>query len=298
MKFLVMGASGFLGFHVANRLVKMEQSVTGTFLTNQPSLPIDLFPLDISNADAVDRIVKKIKPDVVINCAVLSSPDACEKNPEAANAVNIQGTKNCLAAAAQYNCRFIYISSDLVFDGQKGDYVESDPPHPLGIYAFTKVTGEIMTIAYEKGLVIRPALIYGFDGVRVGRNFFETMIHKFEKNESVNLFTDQYRTPSQVMNLADAIIELSMMTITGLIHAGGAEKISRYEMGLRACQIFGFDETLAIPTRMADIPLLADRPKDCSLNSSNVQNILQHTKMMGVTEGLKSLYDEFIGTRS
>ncbi|RMH72601.1 MAG: SDR family oxidoreductase [Gemmatimonadetes bacterium] len=295
MKFFVTGGSGFLGHHLVQKLVEQRLPVVGSFF--QHAIPVDSLKqvrVDVTDPKAVSAAIHAAEPDVIVHCAALAQPDFCEKHPERARAVNLEGTRHVLAAAKAAQLRFVYLSSDLVFDGEKGYYTEDDPlPPPQNVYVETKQRAERLTLAYENGLVIRPALMYGFDGVRPGRNFFEIMFQRFQRGEAVKLFVDQYRTPSQVRNLADVIIELAQTRETGILHAGGAERISRYEMGIRTCKIFGFDTALAVPTRMADIQLAASRPRDCSLDTTRVQQILRQTHLMTVTRGLQDLKSIF-----
>ena len=285
MRILLTGASGYMGRPLAAALAKRHQ-VTGTYLTEPAPIPgCGLVRLDLTDAAAVGRFVKESAPEVVIHAAADSKPEHCEKHPEEARRVNVAATETLSQAAA--GARFLYISTDLVFDGKKPPYREDDPPNPMNLYGRTKVSAERAVLA-RAGEVLRLSLCYGWK--KVGPGYFTDWLHgSLAKGEKVSLFTDQRRA---VLLMEDAVtmIErlLDLPKAHAIMHMAGPRPVSRFEFGKAMCEVFGFDPGLVVPAVMADVPGAAARPGDCSLDGSKL-NLLLGFAPRGIREGLERL---------
>jgi dTDP-4-dehydrorhamnose reductase len=286
MKILITGASGFLGRHLL-KYSPSEARLLAQYLTHPlHSTPgnIQAIRLDLTQP-SLDELTK-FEPDVIIHSAALSSIDACEQNPERARGINFEATQKLIDLAKQGHSRFIFISTDTVFDGKQGNHSERDIPNPVNVYARTKFESEQFVLENsDNAVVIRPALFYGMS-LNGTLSFTQIMLEKLKAGEKVAVFTDQYRTPLPVPQLAQAIWELVNLDYHGVIHIGGKERISRSEMGVRLCQQFDLplDLLIRVPSHQANQAAL--RPLDCSLDISLARSLL-NTRLPGFAEGLR-----------
>lgn len=288
MRVLLTGASGYMGRPLATALAAKGHQVTGTYLTEATPIPgCGLRRLDLTDAHAVESLLKELAPDAVIHAAADSKPEHCDKNPEQARKINVDATAALARAAG--SARFFYISSDLVFDGAKPPYREGDRTNPLNLYGRTKVEAEKAARAFaQDSLVLRLSLCYGWK--RVGPGYFTDWLYRsFANGEKVPLFADQRRA---VLLMEDAVEMICRLLdhpeARGFLHMAGPASVSRLEFGRTLCEVFGFDPALAHPAVMADVPGAAARPGDCSLDGSKLNALLGFSPR-SVREGLAFL---------
>ena len=241
--------------------------------------------IDLTQANKATELLQIIKPDAVIHTAANSNLDACEKDTGLASAINLEATKTLANECAKRSIRFIFTSSDMVYDGEKGFYKETDPAVPISFYGKTKLDAEnaIVQIGGDYAIV-RVALIYG-KPAGGGNSFSEWMEKMLRSRQTVPLFTDQYRTPILVNNLAEALLELAINDFIGIMNLGGTERIDRYSFGKKYCRIFNYDEDLLNPCSMHNVEQTAPRPKDISMNVELAQQVLK-TDLLDIDDGL------------
>jgi dTDP-4-dehydrorhamnose reductase len=217
VKILVTGAGGMLGTDFVRAAAFWNHEVVG--LTRAE--------LDVTDAEAVWRTCVAERPDVVVNCAGYTNVDAAEDDLEDASRVNVDGARYTALGAAEVGASIVYVSTDYVFDGQKGaPYVESDATRPLSIYGQTKATGEAETAAANKRYyIVRSSWLYGTGG----RNFVETMLALGDDQGEVVVVRDQVGSPTYTAHLADALVRLVDTSAYGIHHIGGAGECSWYE---------------------------------------------------------------------
>ncbi len=284
-KLLVLGGSGFVGGHVAVK-GQGDWKVSATFRDRPFRLPgVTSVHLDINRSRSLRKVFEKIKPDAVIHTVAWSGLERCEEDREGAVRVNVEGTWNVAELCREMECRLVFTSSDMVFDGDRGMYREVDSVRPMNIYGETKVMAErIIRTSGVNHAIARIALIYGQP--ETGSNSFsEKVISRLKQGEPMALYTDQTRTPILVQDLAEALLELAALDFRGTIHLGGAERVNRYEFGKRLAEVKGFSEDLLKPVTMDEIPTKAPRPKDVSLNTSVAKSVLR-TPLLSYYEGL------------
>lgn len=265
---LVTGGSGALGWVVA-RLLADRCRVTATHLTRR-DVPAGTTPakLDLKDDASIAGVLEAARPDVVIHSAAATDPDACERDPAATYRINSDATFRLASLARQAGARVVFVSTDLVFDGTKGNYSEDDQPWPLSIYATSKFLAEEAVLeADAANLVVRSALIYGYAG-RSAKTFLGRMLEALAEGQRIHLFTDQRRSPVLIDDLARGIILAIERDLAGIYHLGGADAVSRHEFGLEVCRAFGCDRGLLIPARQEEMDLPARRPLDVTLNSA------------------------------
>ena len=279
---LITGAGGFIGGHLLKQAAEAGFNAFGTCNLSEKG---GLILLDITNKSQVESVIKKIAPDVIIHCAALSNAGHCVKDKELAKAVNIGGTKNIALAAQKINAHLIYISTDLVFDGKKGNYSENDTPAPICFYGQTKFDGENEVLKVNKDFTIaRLSWVYGRT-VNNAKNYLDILISDLEQKKSVNLFYDEYRSPVFIDDVCNALLELAANKESGVFHLTGGHKMSRLDFGNKVCEQLGFDKSLIVKTSSDIISGLEKRPKDCSLLSNKIIN--KSVKFKSVEEGIK-----------
>jgi len=271
---LVTGCSGSLGWVLA-RILAEHHPVVGTYQTNA-SCPegTEGVGLNLAEPDAIRWMLEKYHPSTIFHLAAMTDPDRCERDREMARTVNLDATRELAGWAADSGANLMFASTDLVFDGKKGDYREEDQAHPLSVYGRTKLDAERAVLELcPRAIVIRGSLFYGVSGP-AGRTFLSPVLESLISGAGMELFTDQKRNPILLEDLAGAMIRLSDLGLTGLYHAAGGEVVTRYEFGRFVCEVFGFDKSLLRPIRMADFEYCAPRPLDSSLNVAKIRRAI------------------------
>lgn len=268
-RLLVIGGSGELGYQILKN--PNSWKTFATYYANKLNLNnVDSFRLDITNKTDVEQLITNIKPHVVINCAVSDrSINNIESDKDKKIAI-VEGSLNIAHACNKIGRRSIFISTDLIFDGMKGNYTESDVPNPMMDYGIYKaeMERELLTLDYNLAIV-RTSLIITLDPLGHQVSWIADSI----KNDvQLNLFTDEYRSPIFGDDLANAILELADTDYRGLINIAGPEAINRYDLGCRIANHFGLDTDLLKPVKAKQLNL--KRPHSCSLDSSKATNML------------------------
>jgi dTDP-4-dehydrorhamnose reductase len=211
-------------------------------------------------------LFQTVQPDAVIHAAALSQPNACEVNPEASFAMNVQASQWVAEACATRDIPCVFTSTDQVFDGRRAPYREEDPVSPLNRYGEHKVMAEVeMRSRYPKTVICRLPLLFGI--APHAPSFLQGFMTQLRKGEPLKLFTDEYRTPASGTAIAQGIL-LALQQDRSCLHLGGRERLSRYAFGQRLVERLQLSEELLQPCLQADVPMAAPRPADVSLDSS------------------------------
>ena len=175
--------------------------------------------------------------------------------------------------AHKLNARFIYVSTDSVFDGKKGNYVETDLPAPLNVYAHSKLAGERETLERNPSTVVVRVNIYGWNAQNK-ESLAEWILGRLEKGEEVLGFTDVFFTPILVNHLVPILFQALQHELAGLYHVSGSERISKFEFARRLATAFGFDPGQVMPCQVKDMKLRAPRPLDISMDTDKIRTAL------------------------
>jgi dTDP-4-dehydrorhamnose reductase len=211
MKVLVTGANGLLGQHLIKVLLHKNYQVIATSrgesrLPFQPSDNYTYREMDVANAMETFSVMSLEKPDVVVHAAAMTQVDDCELRPQQCERINVQGTSQVLTDAETFSSHFIFISTDFVFDGEKGNYSEEEDTKPISLYGFSKLQAESMvqtsTIPFA---IVRTCLVYGnlLKGTR--SNIISWVKESLEQGKTIQVVSDQVRTPTYVEDLANGI---------------------------------------------------------------------------------------------
>lgn len=271
-RILVTGAGGLLGSRLID-ILSGNYEVVPTH--NMQSTQASSVKMDITDRDAVIGTIGQVSPAIVIHAAAATNVDKCETDKEWAWMVNAEGTRNVAESCMKIGAKLIYVSTDYVFDGERGFYREGDKPKPVNNYGSTKLKGEEYTEQICRDHVIaRTSVLYGWHPRKM--NFATWVIDSLRNGREISVVSDHYNSPTFADVLADAILRLIEKDLKGTYHASGSESIGRYDFALRIAETFGLDEMLVKPVRMEELKTwVARRPRDSSLCVEKVEGELQ-----------------------
>lgn len=280
MKVLVTGVSGQLGHDVMNELAKRGYTGVGSNIApeysgvddNTAVVNMEYVQMDITDEKAVDEIITRVNPDVIVHCAAWTAVDMAEDDDkvEKVRAVNAGGTRNIAKTAKKLDCKMVYISTDYVFDGQGEKPWEPDCKDykPLNVYGQTKLEGELaVSELLDKYFIVRIAWVFGVNG----KNFIKTMINVGKTHDTVRVVNDQIGTPTYTLDLSVLLVDMIETDKYGYYHAtneGGY--ISWYDFTLEIYKQAGLD-TKVIPVTTKEYGLSkAARPFNSRLDKSKL----------------------------
>jgi len=282
---LVTGASGLLGCKLVKALSESYE-VIPTHNTH-PAHPSSK-RMDIVDGDEVLKVLEGARPEWVVHAAAETNVDKCETDRELAWSVNAEGTRNIVEACRKVGARLVYISTDYVFDGEKGLYSEEEPARPVNYYGLTKLKGEeFVRELCEDFIIVRTSVLYGWHQRKL--NFATWVIDSLGNGKTINVVEDHCNSPTLADNLAEMIVEIVGMDATGVYHLAGSERTSRYDFARKIADVFGFDRSLIMPAKMKDLKVwLAKRPQDSSLSVDKAKHELK-VSLLDVREGLRRM---------
>jgi len=296
-KILVTGANGFLGLHLVNLLLQRGYPVTAVArgecrLPIPPSAQFVYYDADITNDFLLQHILEKETPHTIVHAAAMTQADECQLNQAECEAINVRATAQLLLSAEQYSQYFIYISTDFVFDGEKGDYAEEDAQNPVNWYGFTKVQAESIAATSEIPFaIVRTCLVYGPPAPQLGTkkarsNIITWVKESLEAGKKIKVVSDQWRTPTYVADLATGILLLIEKEATGVFHISGKDKCTPYEMALQTAAVCQLDAALIEKVDVAVFSQPAKRPPKTGFNISKAQKELGYAPV-SFEEGLR-----------
>ena len=288
LKFLVTGSAGLVGQQVVKYLSKSNQ-VFSCYNESKPEYG-DSVKMDLKNYEMISSVLTEIKPDVVIHLGAMTGVDLCEKEKTSASEINTKATEIIAKECSKLNSFLVYVSTDYVFDGNFGMYKEDDVANPLGFYGKSKLEGEKAVQNFSTNWCIaRTSTPFGLHPTK--KSFPMWVIENLQKQKQIDVLIDQFTSPTYIPNLSRMLIEISERRITGIIHAAGASKISRYQMASMVSDKLNLDGTLLKQISMNKMKWVAQRPKDSSLDVSRASSILNE-KPQKIDHSLNLFIDE------
>jgi dTDP-4-dehydrorhamnose reductase len=258
----ITGANGLIGNYLVETAPKFAPRWRMRALTREQ--------FDLLDFKTVEREFKKDQPQIIIHCAAISTVADAQKNPTLARRVNIEATQ--FLAELALEIQFVFFSTDLIFDGRKGNYAETDTPNPLHFYGETKVAAEKIILGNPKHLIIRTSINGGISKTG-NRGFNEQFKTSLQGSRGMTLFTDEFRCPIPAVETARVVWELVGKNDAGIFHVAGAEKLSRWQIGELLVKRWP-EITTKIQSGSAKDFSGPPRALDASLNISKVQKIL------------------------
>ncbi len=290
--FLVTGVSGLLGLNFAMAVDGKQHQVTGVANT-APMLwaTFKNVQADLTQPGVVDDLIETHKPDVLIHCAAMANVDACESAPEQAHLVNAELPGWLATACKKHSIRMIHISTDAVFDGQKGNYREGDAPNPLSVYASTKLAGEEAVLSENAAALITRVNFYGWSAAG-NRSLAENFVNNLSAGKTMMGFTDVIFCPMNILDLSALLVEVSVLDLSGIYHMVGAQAMSKYQFGIKIAETFGFDTGLINPVSVSESGLKAARSPNLSLSVEKLLYALGHD-LPDFDAGITKFYDQY-----
>ncbi len=257
MKILVTGVNGQLGYDVIEQLrTSGYDEIEG----------IDINNLDITDKDEVDLFFSSRKFDVIIHCAAYTQVDNAEEDEQRCYQVNVLGTKFLVEQAKISGSKFIYISTDYVFDGKKeGQYDEHDIPNPLSVYGKTKYLGELEVLKIERSFIVRISWVFG----KNGKNFVKTVIRLSKENQHLNIVNDQIGSPTYTKDLSRLLVDMMLTDKYGIYHVTNEGTCSWYEFAKEILRIINSEIPIS-PINSEQFKTKAIRPKNSSLSKNKL----------------------------
>jgi dTDP-4-dehydrorhamnose reductase len=271
---LITGASGLLGANLISLAREQGREVAGLYHRHPVHIGgVKMLAADLADEAETRRTLQEIKPSSVVHCAAATNVDWCEEHPEDAHRVNVSVPAALARITSQSDIRMLYISTDSVFDGERGNYSETDTPAPVNVYARTKLQGEREVFRQNPIALTARVNFYGWNA-QSKDNFAEWILKQLTLARIVPGFSDVVFCPILANDLAEVLLAMLDRNLTGLYHVVGAEAISKYEFARQVASTFGFDPGQVACTRVADAGRRALRPRDTSLNTAKISTAL------------------------
>ena len=289
MKIIILGANGFIGRRILNRLYPSHQVLAC-------SLHPDILPeegyrfetIDMLDYTAMTTLLNDFQPEVIINASALSVVDYCEQHQEEAYAMNVTAVKHLAEYSRDHSCRLIHLSTDFVFDGTSSiAYTETDVPNPVNYYGKTKqwseeVIGQLCT----DYAIVRVEVVYGKPLPKQHGNIVHLVKNRLENGQSLRVVSDQFRSPTWVEDIACAIEQLLSNQHQGIYHICGGETLSVAEIAYRAAKYFNLDTSLIEPITTEAMNEATPRPTFTPMSVEKAQQALGYQPSV-LEEGFK-----------
>jgi dTDP-4-dehydrorhamnose reductase len=300
MRILITGASGLVGINLA-----LEAARLGLAQANQGGGPGDevygvansrslrtsafrIVQADLLAPGEMERLLDQLQPDWVINCAALAVVDACENDPDLAYRLNTEFPGKLAAYVARGGARLLHLSTDAVFDGQRGGYTEEDLPNPLSTYARTKLDGEQAVLEADPQAAVARVNLFGWS-LTGKRSLAEFFFYNLQAGQQVMGFTDVHFCPLLANDLAHILLDMLHLRLSGLYHVVSSDCLSKYAFGVALAERFDLDASLIRPASLDEGGLKAARSPNLTLHTGKLSAALGHA-LPTVSTGLAQFY--------
>jgi len=264
---VVLGGSGFVG-----RELRDQFACIGTSLTPREGF----LEVDATRFDDLREKLSPLNPEVLVNCVGLADVDRAEREPDLAVSLNVGVVKNLVRLQQEMDFQLVHISTDYVFDGAQGMYGETDPVHPINEYGRSKLNGEQAALRAHQPLLLRISSPFGRGYGARKPQFFRYVTDNLRSGKPVRALMDQRVTATFLPDLARAIEILARRSVSGIVHVGSAQPLTRFEFAQEIAKVVGADPGLVAPGLRSDMKQwTAPRPADTSLN-------VEHSLGLGV----------------
>lgn len=295
MRLLITGSNGLLGQELVAYCLKdnIDFIAVSKGKNRNPDCPDEKYmELDITDEKEVHNVVIQVRPTHISHTAALTNVDYCEINPEECNLVNVQATEFLIDAAIHTGAHFQLLSTDFVFDGNKGNYKEEDEPNPLSTYAQSKVDAEKLVFdkCKTQWSVVRTIIVYG-----TGHNLSRTNLvvwakETLESDKEMNIVDDQFRAPTYAPDLAKACMNILLKNKTGIFHICGPETLSIYTIVERIANHYGYRTELIKKISSSTLSQPAKRPPKTGFDLSKAKHEIGYDPMT-LEESLDEIFN-------
>jgi dTDP-4-dehydrorhamnose reductase len=266
-KLLITGASGFLGWNIC-RIAAKKYQIIGIYNSRECVVPgIKYLQCDLSDVAVLEKIITETAPEIIIHTAAISAPNRCQDEPALSRRINVEAPANIARICKKNKIKLVFTSSDQVFNGKEAPYTEQSPVSPVNTYGEQKAEAERLILELcPEAAVCRMPLMYG-DAPAGATSFIIPWLDTFRKGTAIKLFMDEMRTPVSARDAVSGLL-LATENVTGIVHLGGKEILSRYKMGMKLAEAAGLDNSCIQGCKQSDIKMSAPRPLDVSMDSS------------------------------
>ncbi len=295
-KCLVIGANGLVGRCLGKMLYREGIPWIGTYFKRREN---DLVKLDITDSNAVFKVIDEYKPDVVFHCPNLAGGvNYCQENPEMATKFHFDATKTIGNICDKSGARMVFISTDYVFDGKRGPYMEDDQPSPLNLYGELKLHSEEWLLEnIQKTTIVRTTNVFGWDPTTVTPNFLMGLYFNLQKKQIVNVPSFLWGNPTYASDLAAALLELAQKELNGIFHVVGPDFVDRYTWAIQASQLMDKDSSLIKEDKIPPQKLKAPRPLKSNLSTVKFRDACD-TVLHALRDSLKLFKDNMDQTQN
>jgi dTDP-4-dehydrorhamnose reductase len=295
-KILITGSNGLLGQQLIKDLSPKENyEVFGLSASENQNNPGDFQFLrcDITQKQELAEIFRKIDPQIVIHTAVMGSPDACEKDRIKAWDINVEATDQIAKLCRLNNSHLVHLSTDFIFDGLSGPYVEDDEPNPANYYGLTKLESEkSVSDILPEATILRTVLVYGMHAHMTRANILTRILQAGKNNQAMQIASDQFRTPTFLSDLSEACIQAAQIKPKGVFHISGNEMMSVYEMAVKIARYFHVPDQLIQPIPSLLLNESARRPSKTGFITQKARETLDY-RPKTLEEGLKIIANQY-----
>lgn len=274
-KILFFGGSGLLALNWANKIHKNWNIVLLKHKRNVSFQHAKIMRLEKISKSNIIEIINKVKPFVVVNCAAITEVEKCEKENDKAKLVNSILPEIIANVCKLMRIKFVQISTDHLFNGEKSFYQEDNPISPLNNYGITKAQAEISVLNENPEALLIRTNFFGW-GTSYRDSFSDWIIKSLRESKVIKLFSDVYFTPIYIEELINIIHILIEKNKQGIFNIVSKERISKFEFGIKIAKIFKYPLTLISPISIDEIDFLVTRPKDMSLSTAKITNEIKY----------------------
>ena len=289
MRIVLTGATGRIGAYLRDPLIRRGWSVVPWAGASRGSWAGEAcVQVDLADPRATERALDRDDPDVVLHAAAVSDAEQARRDPIRAHAINVEAVACIAAWCAAKGRRLVFTSTDMVFDGGEPWTSEAAEPRPILAYGRTKQEAEREARKAPDVAVARISLLYG--PTRCGREtFYDKAVAKLRAGEPQAFFDDEFRTPLDYGSAAEILVALAGSDFRGVVHVGGVERLSRYELMSRVARGLGFDPSLVHANSRADAAFAEPRPADLSLDTSRLAALFPDLGRPPVEEAVRAM---------
>lgn len=297
MKILITGGNGLLGQKLIGLITATQKSGDSLIATskggnrNLEQEGYEYCSLDITDKANILKVLGKYQPDVVINTAAMTNVDQCETEKEGCWAINVKAVEYLIEGCQKNECKLIHLSTDFIFDGLAGPYLEDAEPSPVNYYGESKLAGEQLILNSDiEWAIARTILVYGVAEDMSRSNIILWVKKSLEDGKQIKVVTDQWRTPTLAEDLAKGCYLIAHKNASGIFNISSDELLTPYDMAIKTATSFGLNKELIEKADSSTFTQTAKRPAKTGFIIDKAQNILgfqPHTFDEGI-EILKS----------
>jgi perosamine synthetase len=289
-KILITGVSGLLGNNLA-RYFRGKNNVWGLYFSHPVTIEgIQTRKADILSEGLLKQMVQDLCPDIVIHCASLTNIDFCERNKELTDRVNVFGTRAVVESIKDSDTKLVYISSDSIYDGIKGDFLETDPVNPQNYYGLSKYKGELEALRKDNYLILRTNL-FGWN-IQKKPSIAEWILDELTQKREIKGFRDVYFSSIYTFALARILDRAIDLNLTGIFNCASSTSLTKYEFALHLADRFELERDLIKPISIDQHPFEARRGKNLTLNVDKLKNALDEN-VPSIQESIEAFYHDF-----